>query len=183
MRVLWNSCAKTFGKLSEKKYIVKFPFNRVAWTLSTAYHQSGLETNSGSAQKGNDVLKFQNFKNKSLRNFPFFSNTSALQYRIFDFTLHKKWSFPLRISSVNATKSVVSFFCAVSVNTDFKKKFSFEYSEIVGSLPENSIQTQHVYATLKRRGNDRFHVVSTWNTRGVLVGKVYNEVIWLTKRS
>ena len=28
-------------------------------------------------------------------------------------TLHKKWSFPLRISSVNVTKSAVSIFCAV----------------------------------------------------------------------
>ena len=26
-------------------------------------------------------------------------------------------------------------------------------------------------STLKRRGNDRFHVVSTWNPRGVFVGK------------
>ena len=30
----------------------------------------------------------------------------------------------------------------------------------------------HVYATLKRLGNDRFYVVSTWNTRGVFVGIV-----------
>ena len=27
----------------------------------------------------------------------------------------------------------------------------------------------HVYSMLKRRGNDRFHVVSTWNTCGVFV--------------
>ena len=33
-----------------------------------------------------------------------------------------------------------------------------------------SQQTLHVYSTLKRRGNDRFHVVSTWNTGGVFVG-------------
>ena len=32
------------------------------------------------------------------------------------------------------------------------------------------LQTLHVYSTLKRRGNIRFHVVSTWNTRGVFVG-------------
>ena len=31
-------------------------------------------------------------------------------------------------------------------------------------------QTHHVYSTLKRRGNNRFRVVSTWNTRGVFVG-------------
>ena len=32
------------------------------------------------------------------------------------------------------------------------------------SLP---LQTHHAYSTLKRRGNGRFHVVSTWNTRGL----------------
>ena len=31
-------------------------------------------------------------------------------------------------------------------------------------------QTHHVYSTLKRRGNDRFYVVSSWNTRLVFVG-------------
>ena len=35
---------------------------------------------------------------------------------------------------------------------------------------EKYMQTLHVYSTLKRRGNERFHVVSTWNTRGVFVG-------------
>ena len=30
-----------------------------------------------------------------------------------------------------------------------------------------TLQTHHVYSTLKRRGNGRFHVVSIWNTRGV----------------
>ena len=33
-----------------------------------------------------------------------------------------------------------------------------------------SLQTLHQYSTLKRRGNGRFHVVSTWNTREVFVG-------------
>ena len=32
-----------------------------------------------------------------------------------------------------------------------------------------SLQIHHVYSTLKRRGNSRFHVVLTWNTRGVFV--------------
>ena len=30
-----------------------------------------------------------------------------------------------------------------------------------------TLQTDHVYSTLKRRGNGRFYVVSMWNTRGV----------------
>ena len=33
-----------------------------------------------------------------------------------------------------------------------------------------SLQTHHVDSTLKRRGNGRFRVVSTWNPRGVFVG-------------
>ena len=34
-----------------------------------------------------------------------------------------------------------------------------------------TLQTHHVDSTLKRCGNGRFHVVSTWNPRGVFVGK------------
>ena len=34
-----------------------------------------------------------------------------------------------------------------------------------------TLQTHHTYSTLKRRENGRFHVVSTWNIRGVFVGK------------
>ena len=37
---------------------------------------------------------------------------------------------------------------------------------------EPILQTLHMYSTLKRRGNGRFHVVSTWNTRGV--GNMYH---------
>ena len=48
----------------------------------------------------------------------------------FNYTLHKKWSFPLRISSVNVTKSAVTFteeifngklhFCALTVSVQFR---------------------------------------------------------------
>ena len=37
-------------------------------------------------------------------------------------------------------------------------------------LIQVTLQTHHVDSTLTRRGNDRFHVVSTWNPRGVFVG-------------
>ena len=40
---------------------------------------------------------------------------------------------------------------------------------------QRSLQTQLVYFTMKRRGNGRFHAVSTWNTCGVLVG-IYRRV-------
>ena len=32
-----------------------------------------------------------------------------------------------------------------------------------------TLQTLQLYSTLKRRENERFHVISTWNTRGVFV--------------
>ena len=44
------------------------------------------------------------------------------------------------------------------------------YSRISQQGLCTSLQTLHVYSSLKRLGNIRFHVVSTWNTRGVFVG-------------
>ena len=35
-----------------------------------------------------------------------------------------------------------------------------------------TVQTHHLDSTLKRRGNGRFHIVSTWNPRGVFAGEV-----------
>ena len=40
-----------------------------------------------------------------------------------------------------------------------------------------TVQIHHVYSTLKRRGNGRFHVVSTWNTRDVFVGRILNTLV------
>ena len=37
-----------------------------------------------------------------------------------------------------------------------------------------SLQTHHMYSTLKQRGNGGFHAVSTWNTRVMFVGKILN---------
>ena len=56
--------------------------------------------------------------------------------------------------------SVASFSASSAIAIDVISKRSHEYS----------LQTNHVYSTLKRRGNGRFHVVSTWNTRDVFVG-------------
>ena len=36
-------------------------------------------------------------------------------YKLEQFLLHKKWSFPLRISSVNVTKSAVSCWCRTHI--------------------------------------------------------------------
>ena len=40
-----------------------------------------------------------------------------------------------------------------------------------------TLQTHHMYSTLIRRGNGRFHVVSTWNTHGVFVGNMSLQAI------
>ena len=37
-------------------------------------------------------------------------------------------------------------------------------------MEARTLQTHHAYSALKRRGNGSFHVVSTWNTRGVFIG-------------
>ena len=44
-----------------------------------------------------------------------------------------------------------------------------EMGQDLSLLNFDTLQTHHVYFTLKRLGNGRFHVVLTWNTRGLLV--------------
>ena len=38
---------------------------------------------------------------------------------------------------------------------------------------QSTLQRHHVYSSFKLRGNDRFHVVSTWNIRGVFVAQLH----------
>ena len=47
---------------------------------------------------------------------------------------------------------------------------------------ERTLQTHHVVSTLKRRENDLFHVVSTWNPRGVFVGN-YHQIRTVQRRT
>ena len=44
--------------------------------------------------------------------------------------------------------------------------------DAISIMTERSLQTHNVYFTLKRPGNDRFYVASTWKTRGVFVGLI-----------
>ena len=46
------------------------------------------------------------------------------------------------------------------------------------SITKAPLQTHHVYSTLKRRGNGRFHVLSTWNTRSMFVGQLLSFGNW-----
>ena len=58
---------------------------------------------------------------------------------------------------------------------------SANYSKVTGcrrrALLTLNLQTHHVDSKLKRRGIDRFHVVSTWNPRGVFVGKLLSCIL------
>ena len=53
-----------------------------------------------------------------------------------------------------------------------QKKLCVTIWDFIKALVAITLQTHHVYSTLKRRGSSCFHVVSTWNTRGVFVGYV-----------
>ena len=66
------------------------------------------------------------------------------------------------------SKDIVPGDCKFSVkmcNTWIKKiiimTVQHHFNRTIGLLSQ---QKQHVYSTLKRRGNDRFHVVLTWKT-------------------
>ena len=56
--------------------------------------------------------------------------------------------------------------------TDLPKDLiCFLHDSILVNFEVNAIQVYQVYSTLKQRGNNRFNVVSAWNTRGVFVGR------------
>ena len=77
-----------------------------------------------------------------------------------------------RCIPVNFAKYLKTYFCRrrpfSSVSRPHPqncyKYFSQPYLMVV------PLQTHHAYSTLKRRGNGRFLVTSTWNTRGVFAG-------------
>ena len=86
-----------------------FPFKRVARIQPTAFYRTELQIYSRRAQKGKDVLKFQNFQ------------------KIFE-------TVPPSL-----TLQPYSRYFLTSVNRESKKNVSFEYSEIVGSATERNI--------------------------------------------
>ena len=114
MRVFWNSCIENFGKLSEKN---------MWWSsLLIELHEYSLQP------------------------------TTGLHYRYILRMLRKKgWS---KISKIPKTLSEsVPFSLTLqpwipefltSANADSKKNISFEYSEIVGSLPEKGLYWSHL---------------------------------------
>ena len=51
----------------------------------------------------------------------------------------------------------------------------FLFLIIIENNSPNGSGKYHVHAMLQRRWNNRFHVASTWNTRGVFAGKLNNQ--------
>lgn len=70
-----------------------------------------------------------------------------------------------KFSLVTATKNKILF--------DLICEFQISWLKFISKNKKEPYKhTHHVNSTLKRRGNDCFHVVSTWNTRGVFVGNL-----------
>ena len=88
---------------------------RVAQIKSTAYYRTALQMHSGSAQKGKYILKFWKFQKHLCKTVPFF--------------------LTLQPCSPEFLNSAI---------TGSKKNVSFEYSEIVGSLPEKGLKQCHL---------------------------------------
>ena len=97
-------------KNCQKMYVVEFTFNRVARAQYTAYYGTALQIHSGSARKRKYVLKFRKFQKKLCETVPFYLTLQPCSPEFL-----------------------------TSANTDSKKKFFFEYSEIVESLPEKGL--------------------------------------------
>ena len=55
------------------------------------------------------------------------------------------------------------------VKTDFLAGGNHFFLPFSDTPATTMLQTHHMHSTLRRRGNDRFRVVSTWNTRGVFL--------------
>ena len=80
-------------KVIRKTYVVEFPCKKLPQLQEYSLQPTigikiALQIHSGSAQKGNNVLNFVNYK-KSLQNCRFFSNATALQSRISEYQKKK----------------------------------------------------------------------------------------------
>ena len=134
-----------------------------------------------------EKLKFDYLKNeKSFRSeikniFPCFTNaffryTKQISKNVADVTFKYEQlisgqgsSFLFSIKSSNNQwvesihKELVSF-------GKWEKQKYYEYQiRIQNTFKHLTLQSHHLYSSLKRFGNDRFHVISTWNTGGLFV--------------
>ena len=85
-------------KIVRKTYLAEFSLVRVVWIESKAYYSIALQTHFGSAQKGMDVRKIQNFKKKNLCKTVPFSRYSPEFQNFWVQQIQTKWeTFPLGI--------------------------------------------------------------------------------------
>ena len=83
------------------------------------------------------------------------------------FTLIQVFGKLLVFGISSATFLNIDFIWAILLFSEKNGGFMAEFILFL----KRTLQTHHVCPTLKWRGNDGFHVVSTWNTCGVFVGK------------
>ena len=88
------------------------------------------------------------------------------------FTCNQKCFYNLRREKYS-WRSVFTFFnlykwYQIAQSNTYNQPLNLYY-RLHNRLLPIALQTHHVYSRLQRRGNGRFFVVSTWNTRGVFV--------------
>ena len=105
----------------------------------------------------------------------FFENSSGGSLWAFGEALHKKWSFPLKISSVNVTKSTENFiFCEVKMN-DARSKVIVEVNEVVVQvvvLMGVWIKVKRIYEEMKV---EKMILVKRVCEQLILIGNVQSE--------
>ena len=87
---------------------------------------------------------------------------AILKFTVSTFDLQKFCEFFFHVLNVKILKSI----CGRAIWTSDRMDKSINLNPVGNT----ALQTHHVDSTLKRRENCRFHVVSTWNPRGVFVG-------------
>ena len=120
-------------------------------------------------------LKTDFSRKQSTQNFPKNEHFlhSGLRDRISPFSVWMQKIRTRKSPNTDTFHAAIHFVLWSGIIIIYYQLFSFEkiYSKlIVKKFAGSSLQTHHVDSTLKRRGNDRFRVVSTWNPRGVFVG-------------
>ena len=127
-RIFWDVCAlfaqKIFAHFLKSYKLAYSPYNqcwglvcRKPWLKTTLVVQTERFTELHSyILAKNFVKEFLHFLSKNKTNILGFFRTH---------TLHKKWSFPLRISSVIVTKSLLEnfIFCGVTAGKETRETF------------------------------------------------------------
>ena len=79
-------------------------------------------------------------------------------------------SWPSSESSEYIIKRFHQTFVSSPLHWSAHREISQSHFHLQMVITSGTPQAHYVYSTLKLLGNDRIHVISTWNTRGVFVG-------------